>query len=932
MNAKKKPYGKKLKTTMQKEHKHMKATKHSPSMVAFSLGVAAAIFMAAASSGTAQQLINVQFADGNPGFSIAPSYTGPGMVVGSPGDLWNMVFGVDGMTPGSFGPLTNSAGTVTAVTLTFGTDTWKSFVDYSDTYNWWGIHGDLVQNAVTFWPSIGPSDTITLSGLDDTKTYDVYLYNGPDNGFGGNYIVNGVTNTMYASSSWQDPWILGDEYTGFHYVPTDGSGNIVITMEPSIACYWASYLCGLQVYALPPIAPAVTSQPASETRYVGETATFTAVVTGFPIPAFQWTINGTNILGATNQTLVLTNVQLTNAGSYVLHATNSLSGISTTPVTLTVLPQTNLLGLINVQFGAINDPPSPIYTGPGPVVGSPGDLWNQVLGVGGMSPGSFGPFTNTIGTATPVTLTFGQVDWKDFYNFSSSWLGEFGPLVENVVRWWWSPDTVTISGLNSAYNYDIYLFNGPYDETWGEYTINGVTKTMTAAGSSITPWLVEDEYVVFPGVSADLSGNIVITVTPEIPAGQSTPYADLSGLQIYTADQPIAPAVRLQPVNETRYADTTVIFAPVISGYPTPVFQWTSNGSNIPGATNQTLVLANVQLTNTGSSYVLCATNSLGGISTTPVTLTLLPSPVSSAYAMAVLANNPMGYWRFSDGGGTNAYDYCGGNDAYDTNYLFNGGSGPATLLAGPQPPAFPGFESTNTAPFLDGISQGYASSVPLFNYLSSFTIMGWFNINPAQYPFVDPYANIEGRASLFGQVWAAEVGFVGGTNLYFWASGISQAIVVTNGFEPGMWHFVAAVSDTTAGTTTLYLDGAVVGTAGACPGTVNNNLFCIGKDVSYPPVGGYDSAFFGGSIDEVAAFDHALPASTIQSLYEASKSFKLNIQPQVGGYQVSWPVGHLLSATNVAGPWQTVPGAVSPFSVTPSTGSPSMFYRCVNP
>jgi hypothetical protein len=293
-----------------------------------------------------------------------------------------------------------------------------------------------------------------------------------------------------------------------------------------------------------------------------------------------------------------------------------------------------------------------------------------------------------------------------------------------------------------------------------------------------------------------------------------------------------------------------------------------------------------------------------------------------------------MGFWRFSDGGGTNAFDYAGGNNAYDTNYMNNGNGStgdPATLGAGPRPPAFPGFESANPAPFLDGLSQGYSSSVGLFNNRSNFTLMGWFNIDPAQYPFnTDPFTHPDGRASLFGQEWAAEFGFYQGNLLYFWASGINNTIFVTNGFAAGQWHFVAAVSDTVASTTTVYLDGVVAGTASACPGATNSYLFSIGKNVAYYPSGGYDNAFFPGSLDEVAAFDHALPASAIQAIYQASSSFRISITRQGGGLQVSWPVGHLESATNVSGPYQPVAGAVSPYNVTPNASR--RFYRALNP
>jgi hypothetical protein len=333
--------------------------------------------------------------------------------------------------------------------------------------------------------------------------------------------------------------------------------------------------------------------------------------------------------------------------------------------------------------------------------------------------------------------------------------------------------------------------------------------------------------------------------------------------------------------------------------------------------------LSSLQLSDAGS-YVLYATNSAGWIGSDAATISVLPAPVAGSYASMIFSNSPLGYWRFSDGGGTNAYDYVGGNDAFDPSGM--------SLQAGPRPPTYPGFESLNTAPFLNGTNNGYASTAKLFNGLSAFTLMGWFKLDPSQYPIVDTGtggAHPQGRASLFGQQWAAELGFYQGTNLYFYSQGISATIFVTSGFTPGQWCFVAAVSDPDAGATTLYLNGVAAGTADACPGTVQPYLFSIGKNVTYFP----ESAFFPGSIDEVAAFDHALPATTVQGIYLKGNpdANSLSIVRSGSSLELTWSFGRLVSSTNLlTGPWLAVPGAISPQLVAP-TGAPR-FYRTVMP
>ena len=108
-----------------------------------------------------------------------------------------------------------------------------------------------------------------------------------------------------------------------------------------------------------------------------------------------------------------------------------------------------------------------------------------------------------------------------------------------------------------------------------------------------------------------------------------------------------------------------------------------------------------------------------------------------------------------------------------------------------------------------------------------------------------------------------------------------------------------------------------------------HHTLFSVGVNVSYYPSGGFDNAFFPGSIDEVAVFNYALTASNIQAIYKSSINFSISIAPHSGGVQVTWPVGQLQSATNVTGPWSNVSG-VSPLSV--SATNKSLFYRAVNP
>jgi alpha-tubulin suppressor-like RCC1 family protein len=88
---------------------------------------------------------------------------------------------------------------------------------------------------------------------------------------------------------------------------------------------------------LVPTPPFIVAQPTNQTLCVGAIATF-SVTAGDTSLNYQWYFNGTNLLvGATNATLTLTNVQLSQVGSYTVLLTNLLGSLLSSNATLTML-------------------------------------------------------------------------------------------------------------------------------------------------------------------------------------------------------------------------------------------------------------------------------------------------------------------------------------------------------------------------------------------------------------------------------------------------------------------------------------------------------------------------------------------------------------------------------------------------------------------
>ncbi|MCX6924287.1 MAG: LamG domain-containing protein, partial [Verrucomicrobia bacterium] len=83
-------------------------------------------------------------------------------------------------------------------------------------------------------------------------------------------------------------------------------------------------------------APFVTGNPQSQAVLVGSTVALTGGMGGTVPLSYQWKKDGVNVPGATGATLSLTNVYFTDAGSYVLWATNGAGHTNTSPAMLTV--------------------------------------------------------------------------------------------------------------------------------------------------------------------------------------------------------------------------------------------------------------------------------------------------------------------------------------------------------------------------------------------------------------------------------------------------------------------------------------------------------------------------------------------------------------------------------------------------------------------
>jgi len=349
----------------------------------------------------------------------------------------------------------------------------------------------------------------------------------------------------------------------------------------------------------------------------------------------------------------------------------------------------------------------------------------------------------------------------------------------------------------------------------------------------------------------------------------------------------VAPAISQAPAAKTVYAGRTVHFSAGVSGSPAPTLQWQvqlagssgftdlTNSATVSGATNAVLVLSNLSLTNAGD-YRVVASNPAGTATSAAATLTVLAAPTLTGYANAVYTNGPVVYWRLNeDYTQTNAVDLMGDMMGTYGAVADWGLDSPAGAIYGPISPAFPGFETTNSAVETsgDGVNPSWVTvpTPPLSTNAGTFIV--W--INPAIAPEPD-YAGL----FLVARDWTPPgLSFnTGGELGYHW--NLDGTLTFQSGLVPpvAQWSMVALVIEPTMGT--LYM-----GTGGVLTNVVN----VVAHDVESgwglnAQIGcdyGDTAEIFEGVIDEVAMFDKALSFDQINTLYGVALGKTLPAPPQ---------------------------------------------------
>ena len=787
------------------------------------------------------------------------------------------------------------------------------------------------------------------------------------------YALSPVTLTEIASSQssmtyqWQTDGGSGGALTN---IPGANLSTVVVAPPDQGSTYTINYACvvanlfgsvtslvsTLTVNAASTPILSRDTTPLNIYAFAGGTVTFDAAFDGTQVITNQWQVNtgsGFNGFGpvvTTNLDLVLANVQAGNNGSYQLVATNILGNSSSTPATLTVLADPaaplpsqvyayDVLSKAPLAYWRLDeavDPTSATYQ----AYDASGNGLNAIYG-SGVTTGNAGPqspaFAGCETTNTAAGFTQGTANGSLFVpplNLSSSnvtitaWIyptanaPTSGGLLFNrnptdAAGLGFGGNTDTNSndstygqaelGYNwnnnsSTYNFHSGLF--PPLNTWSfvaltitpsnavlylcyfDGTTTNVFKKVNTVANSLetfasgTTWLGGDP----SGVSRIFNGSI-----DEVAVFGSA-LSDAQVLNLYFAAQGggVVPALSQQPAaisglsSVSTFAGQTITLTAYGLGYPTPAYQWQggsggvfhnlSNDSHLSGANSSTLTIHTTMAD--AMNYQLVLTNIYGSATSSVATVSLTPIPIN-------------GLWTVN-------YAIVGPNNGAPTTQY----SGPGVLGSGTFWNALAGGQFANSTSYCDdgvtpsGInlqSTGYPGAWYEPNTLSPLTKL------------LDPYVNTQTSfqfTNLPNGTYNLVVFGMSGTYLdnsrgtEFTVNGVS----VDNVFQQD-WMF--APGDNSALFTNVHVtNGGLL---------ITETPIGLQSDGVTPNT---EPDFNGAQVQAVS-----LDPVTITPAYSG------------GNLTLSWAnYGTLLSATNLAGPWVPVTGAVSPFQA--GTTNAAKFFR----
>jgi pectin methylesterase-like acyl-CoA thioesterase len=605
------------------------------------------LLVVGARSATAQNIfVNVRTSGSTPSTStIAPpsgyAYSAAAPV---PGTTWNNVSRSTTIPAGTTAgttftiynglPLFNSIGTGISQTLTVsyysavttGSRTEPSTASGDNTIQPGGVMAEAWRNYLN---ASGNYFVFSVSNLTASTPYGIYFYGGTSTsgqsvqlvlptGYGlSNSPTNALTANTTANSSgaYGSLWTVSGGVTSL--MPQGSVWNTLFGKSDTSGVFKFqfigpgsyAYLNGFQI--VPLSAPAL-SGVTNQTIVAGNNAILSAAVTGLPPPNLQWRSNSIPLVGQTNASLVLNNVQYAqNGAAYSLVASN-IVGAVTNSMTLSVIVTPSIAGLNNQAAST-----GTTVTIPAIVSGVPTPATRWQLNGNYLSDGATGNGSTISGSTTStLTITSAQpADSGTYFLIASNSAG----IVTNSM-------TLTVSSSDVAPS-----ITGPTNQTVVQSSNATFSVSVSGLPVPTLQWRVNGTDIPGATNSSLTVSNVpysqnafVYSLVASNSAGVATNSASLYVL--------VPPAISQQPTNLTIVVSNSATFGVTASGVPAVSYQWNRNGVPIANATSASYSIAKALGTDNGAVFSVTVSNSVGAVTSGDATLTILSSTLAGNF------------------------------------------------------------------------------------------------------------------------------------------------------------------------------------------------------------------------------------------------------------------------------------------------------------
>ncbi len=347
--------------------------------------------------------------------------------------------------------------------------------------------------------------------------------------------------------------------------------------------------------------PSISYQTGNQFIVVGAELSLSVTADGFPAPTYQWRKNGVDVSGATASVFVVPSASLADAGSYTCVATNSAGSVTSSAISVTVYPETNLTIRTQPLSQAIKISNGVTFSVLATSLEQIGYQWRK-NGV-------------AISGATSATYTITAVSSADAGNYTCI-VSDLDELILTTAATLTvqippaitaQPTSLTVT-QNASASFSVTVTGTPaptYQWQLNGTAISGATSATYAIASA----------------QASSAGSYTCVVTN--PAGSVT--SDAATLTVQ-----IPPAITAQPASLTVNQNASASFSVTATGNPAPTYQWRLNSTPISGATSATYSIASAQASNAGS-YTCVVTNAAGSVTSNAATLTVQIAPAITA-------------------------------------------------------------------------------------------------------------------------------------------------------------------------------------------------------------------------------------------------------------------------------------------------------------